>query len=225
MGTGFLFGSIVIYVVSFFVINHPETFTNKFLFLSILAGILRAIGSIFLLTSIDKIGLARSNQWKNLQGPIGIILSLILLSEFIETNALFAVFAGITIFISALFLNIKHESEKKIEPKGIRLAILSAIMFGIITVLNKFVTDHSGIYAQLVVWSLFTFATISVYILSKNKLRNELLLTTKKDMALGFTGGLLYALAGFFMLQSYSHIPASISFTIIQLNALWVIAI
>jgi len=102
-----------------------------------------AIGVISLLTSIDTIGLARSNQWKNLQGPIGVILSLVLLSEFIETNARFAILAGFTIFISALFLNIKHKSEKNINTKGIRLAIFSAIMFGIVTVLNKLVTDNS----------------------------------------------------------------------------------
>lgn len=225
MGIGFVFGSTFIYFIYYFISNNAETFINKFLFLSIIAWILRAIWSIFLLSSIDKIGLARSNQWKNLQWPIGVILSLIILSEFIQTNTIFALIAGLNIFISALFLNIKHESEKKINAKGIRLAIFSAILFGIVTVLNKFVTDNSWIYAQLVVWSMFTFATIWIYIFTNNKLRKALLSTTKKDMLLGILGWLLYAFAGFFMLKSYSKIPASIWFTIIQLNALWVITI
>ncbi len=150
---------------------------------------------------------------------------MIILSEFLHTNALFAVLAGFSIFVSAVLLSIKREDEKKIEPKGISLAVLSALMFGVVTVLNKFVTDNSAIYTQLVIWSFFTLTTITIYILSKENLRNELLLTTKKDIRLGFIGGLLYSLAGFLMLQSYSHIPASISFTIIQLNALWVITI
>jgi drug/metabolite transporter (DMT)-like permease len=225
MGIGFLFGSIILYLTSFFTLNHFGTFINKNLVYSALAGVLWAFGSIFLLSSIDKIGLTRSNQWKNLQGPIGVILSLIVLSEFIHTNALFAVLAGVSIFISALFLNVKHSDGNKIDPKGVSLAVLSALMFGIVTVLNKFVTDNSGVYAQLVVWSFFTFATIAIYILSKNNLRAEFRLTTKKDASLGFVGGLLYSAAGFSMLKSYSYIPASISFTIIQLNFLWVLII
>jgi Putative glucose uptake permease len=225
MSIGFLFGSIILYLISALAGNHLETFANANLFYSVLAGILWAFGSIFLLSSIDKIGLTRSNQWKNLQGPVGVILSLIILSEFLHTNALFAVLAGFSIFISALFLNIKHSDGNKINPKGISLAILSALMFGIVTVLNKFVTDNSGVYAQLIVWSFFTFATIAIYILIKKNLRTEFKLTTKRDVGLGFIGGLLYSAAGFLMLKSYSYIPASISFTIIQLNFLWVIII
>lgn len=225
MGFGFLFGSINLYFISIFILNNHETFTNKYLIYSVLAGILWAFGSIFLLTSIDKIWLARSNQWKNLQGPIGVILSLILLSEFLHTKVLFAVLAGFSIFISAVLLNIKHKDEKKIEPKGIFLALLSALMFGIVTVLNKYVTNNSAIYTQLIIWSFFTLATISIYILSKRNLRKEILFISKKDIKLWFIGGLLYSLAGFLMLQSYSYIPASISFTIIQLNTLWVITI
>jgi drug/metabolite transporter (DMT)-like permease len=141
MGSGFFLGSIFLYFLSFFFLKNPETFANIKLFYSALAGILWAVGTILFLSSIDKIGLAQSNQWKNLQGPIGVILSLIILSEFLHTNAIFAVLAGFSIFISAIFLNIKHADEKKIDTKGIFLAILSALFFGIVTVFNKFVTD------------------------------------------------------------------------------------
>ena len=225
MGFGFLLGSIILYLISIFVFNGSENFASKHFIYSALAGVLWAFGSIFLLSSIDKIGLARSNQWKNLQGPIGVILSLIVLSEFLHTNAFFIILACFSIFISAIFLNIKHADGRKIEPAGILLAVLSAFMFGFVTVLNKFVTNNAGIYTQLVIWSFFTFLTITIYISSKKSLRNELLSVKKKDVGLGFIGGLLYSLAGFLMLLSYSHIPASISFTIIQLNAIWVIII
>ncbi len=225
MGLGFLLGSIFLYFISAIVSGHFQTFANTSLFYSVLAGMLWAFASIFLLSSVDRIGLARSNQWKNLQGPVGVILSLIILSEFLRTNALFAVLAGFSVFVSALFLNIKHSDGKKVELKGIIFAVLSAILFGVVTVLNKFVTDNSGVYTQLAVWSFFTFITIAIYILSKQDLRRELLLIEKKDIRLGFIGGLLYSLAGFLMLKSYSYIPAAISFTIIQLNALWVITI
>ncbi len=167
MGFGFLFGSIILYFLSFFFLKNPETFVNIKLFYSALAGILWAVGTILFLSSIDKIGLARSNQWKNLQGPIGVILSLIILSEFLHTNAIFAVLAGFSIFISAIFLNIKHADEKKINSKGILLATVSALFFGIVTVFNKFVTDSWAIYTQLVVWSFFTFISISIFLVRK----------------------------------------------------------
>jgi len=225
MGLGFFIGSILLYLVSFFVLNNHEIFNSKNFFYSALAGALWALGSIFLLSSIDLIGLTRSNQWKNLQGPIGVVLSLVVLSEFLYANALFAILAGFSVFASAVLFNIKNENEKKIEPKGILLAVLSALLFGVVTVLNKSITNSSAIYTQLIVWSFFTFATITIYIFSKKEIRNELLLTAKKDIKPGFIGGLLYSLAGFLMLKSYFYIPASIAFTIIQLNAVWVITI
>jgi len=225
MGLGFFIGSILLYLVSFFVLNNHEIFNSKNFFYSALAGALWALGSIFLLSSIDLIGLTRSNQWKNLQGPIGVVLSLVVLPEFLYANALFAILAGFSVFASAVLFNIKNENEKKIEPKGILIAVLSALLFGVVTVLNKSITNSSAIYTQLIVWSFFTFATITIYIFSKKEIRNELLLTAKKDIKPGFIGGLLYSLAGFLMLKSYFYIPASIAFTIIQLNAVWVITI
>ncbi len=225
MGLGFFYSSFAIYLLSLLTSNAPEIFSGKNLIYSILAGIVWALGSIFLLSSIDKIGLARSNQWKNLQGPIGVILSLIILSEFLRTNGLPAILAGFSVFASALFLNIRHADGQKVELNGVILAIVSAFMFGIVTVLNKFVADNSGIYTQLVIWSFFTYVTIAVYVFSRSKLRNELFRTKRKDIGLGLLAGLLYSLAGFLMLQSYRYLPASISFTIIQLNALWVIMI
>lgn len=225
MGIGFFLSSLITYVISLFTGNNQETFANKALIYSVFAGILWAVGSIFLLTSIDRIGLARSNQWKNLQGPIGVVLSLIILSEFLQTNAFFAVLAGLAIFISAIFLTIKNEDGKKVELRGIIFALLSALLFGTVTVLNKYVTNQSGVYAQQVVWSFFVFLSVAIYILVNKNLRDELLLVENKDIKLGLVGGILYLGASFFMLQSYIYIPASISFTIIQLNALWVITI
>lgn len=86
MGLGFFIISSIMFIINKLIVNDPfETLTNPILLLSGLGGILWLIGSIFFLTAIDKIGLSRSNQWKNLQGPIGAILTLTILSEFIET--------------------------------------------------------------------------------------------------------------------------------------------
>jgi drug/metabolite transporter (DMT)-like permease len=56
----------------------------------------------------------------------------------------------------------------------------------------------------------------------KRKLWQEV---EKRDMWLGLLGGIIYLGAGAFMLISYVYIPASIGFTIIQLSALWTVAI
>ena len=84
MGLGFFIVSIMMFIINKVLVDNPqETLLNPILILSALGGILWLIGSIFFLTAIDKVGLSRSNQWKNLQGPIGAILILIFLSEFI----------------------------------------------------------------------------------------------------------------------------------------------
>ncbi len=78
MGLGFFITSIILYIINKILVYNPqETLLNPILLLSALGGILWLIGSIFFLTAIDKIGLSRSNQWKNLQGPIGAIMLLL----------------------------------------------------------------------------------------------------------------------------------------------------
>ena len=177
-----------------------------------------------LIHSIDRIGLSRSNQWKNLQRSIGVILSLIILSEYLTTNALFAVLAGIAVFVSAVFFSATTENQKS-NQTGILFAVLSAIGFGIVTVINKYVTDNVGVYSQQVVWSLSIFISMFVYAIVKGGLFRDIWQISRRDVALGIMAGLLYLGASFFMLESYRYIDASVGFTIIQLNALWTIGI
>ena len=68
MGIGFFIISIIGFCINKITVNNPsETLLNPILLLSGFGGILWLIGSVFFLTAIDKIGLSRSNQWKNLQ--------------------------------------------------------------------------------------------------------------------------------------------------------------
>ena len=171
-------------------------------------------------------GLARSNQWKNLQGPVGVILSLIILGEYLSTNPLFALLAGLAVFLSAVYFNIvPSKKDQKINKKGIYLASLSALAFGIVTVINKYVTTNVGVYSQQVVWSLSMVVSILAYIFTNKNMVGSLIKVSRKDIYLGLIAGILYLGASFFMLQSYRYIPSSIGFTIIQLNAIWTISI
>jgi len=54
---------------------------------------------------------------------------------------------------------------------------------------------------------------------------NGLKIVSRKDIKLGLVAGFLYLGASFFMLMCYKYIPASIGFTIIQLNTVWTISI
>lgn len=221
MACGFSLGSVIIYVL--FPNLHAHETVNPYLLWSVLAGVIWAISFVTFVTSIDIIGLSKSNQWKNLQGPIGALLSLLLFKEYTSTNPLYVVLAAGFVFISALFFTIPTpQDQKKIAlKKGVVLALLSGVGFGSVAVLQKLVTIHVGIYLQQVVWSLTIVLSLMVIAIIKQKI-SELKNT---DYKLSLIGGFLYLGASYFQLLSYKFIEASIGFTIIQMNALWTILI
>ena len=223
MSLGFFAGSVALYLLQP-LLQFQETLSLALLW-SLLAGVIWAASFLLLVYSIDTIGLSRSNQWKNLQGPVGVILSLVILAEYSTTNAFFAILAGVAIFISALFFSATTPETGKANSRGILLAILAGVGFGIVTVINKYVTDNVGVYLQQVVWSFGIVLALVVYAFFKNNLPTVRTEITSREVALGILAGLLYLGASFFMLQSYKYIDASVGFTIIQLNALWTIAI
>ena len=47
----------------------------------------------------------------------------------------------------------------------------------------------------------------------------------EKDNILGMIGGIVYFFASFFSTLAYKHIPGSIAFTIVQLNAVWTVLV
>lgn len=219
MTIGFSVGSLILFIV-----NTKEVL-NAYLLYSIPAGIIWVISFLFFVNSIDFIGLSRSNQWKNLQGPVGVLLSLIILAEYGKVNPVITLIAGFSIFISAFFLsNTSSDKTKKTNQKGICFGLLSGLGFGIVTVINKLVTNQVGVYSQQVIWSLSMFVSMLIYLSYKKELK-QLKTTSLKDNFLGLLAGFVYLGASFFMLQSYKFITASVGFSIIQLSSLWTILI
>ena len=226
MGLGFFIISIIGYLINKILIpNTQETLLNPILLLSALGGILWLVGSIFFLTAIDKIGLSRSNQWKNLQGPIGAMLTLIFLSEFMQTKVIYILLAIVFILISAMIFKIKNEQEKVVDKKGIIYAILSAMFFGTNALIQKYVTNNGLIYSQQVYFSGLVCISAFTYIIIKEKNVKFLFNIKSKDNVLGIVGGFLYFFASFFSTLSYKYIPGSIAFTIVQLNAVWTVLV
>ena len=96
MSAAYCVGSCVLYVCKP-LIGFDEVW-SPVLWWAALAGIIWATAFVSFVKSIDAIGLARSNQWKNLQGPVAVLLALVVLCEWATTNPLFALLAGFAVF-------------------------------------------------------------------------------------------------------------------------------
>ncbi len=223
MATGFFASSIILYL--FQPLLHFHEHLSWVLLWSLLAGAIWAASFVTFVKAIDAIGLSRSNQWKNLQGTIAAILSLIVLSEYQSTRPVFVLLSVLAIFVSAVAFTISAtKQEAKANLNGVYLAALSGVGFGTVAVIQKYVTTNVGVYSQQVVWSFAILASIFIYMIAtKQKLPIADIKRADTKLALG--AGVLYLGASFFQLLSYKHLPASIAFTIVQLNAVWTIAI
>jgi glucose uptake protein GlcU len=223
MSIGFFTSSLLLYAFQP-VLGFHETISPVLLW-SLLAGAIWAASFITFVKAIDAIGLSRSNQWKNLQGPIAAVLSLIFLAEWQTTQPFFVLLAGLAIFASALAFTISDSREQaKANMKGVYLATLAGVGFGTVAVIQKYVTTNVGVYSQQVAWSFAIMLSISLYILITGKKLPKPSLGNR-DSRLALAAGLLYLGASFFQLQSYKHLPASIAFTVIQLNTIWTVGI
>jgi glucose uptake protein GlcU len=146
------------------------------------------------------------------------------LQEYSKTNPVFAFLAAIAVFLSAVVFTASSKTPGKSNIKGIILASLAALGFGSVAVIQKYITTNIGIYSQQVVWSLSILMSLFLYILIKGKIK-EIFKSSSKDIGLSLGAGILYLGASLFQLFSYNFLAASISFTIIQMNAFWTITI
>jgi len=221
MGIGFLLSSVLLCIVCLCL--HIELdLVNPILIYAIIAGILSMIASISVVIAIDKIGLSRSNQWKNLQGPIGAMLIFLFFSEGTNTKILLLLIAIAAIFTSAILLTIKQGKEK-IDKKGILYALIAAIAYGINALMRKYTSDANLIYEQQLYSSFFMFLSASVYILIKDKNIRKIGSIKKKDNKLAILAGAIYYFAVYFYIIAYKYIQGSIAYTIVQLNAVFTI--
>lgn len=222
MSIGFFISTVIFYLFQP-LLKFSDSFSPVLLW-STVAGIIWSTAFVLFVTSIDEIGLSKSNQWKNLQGPVGVILSLIILQESSKINSVFALLAAGAIFLSAVAFTTSDKSSNKSNLKGIILATLSALGFGTVAVIQKYVTDQAGVFIQQVVWSFSILVSLFIFLLFKGKII-ESFRSPKREIFLSLGAGVIYLGASFFQLFSYNYIPASIGFTIIQMNTFWTITI
>jgi len=216
MGISCLIISLIIYLL----FGVKENIFDNWLLLSILGGILWFIASVLFFNSVDKIGVARSSEFKSLQGPLGSILMLTVLSEYASLNVYLLFLAIIFIFLAALTLVVNEDNKPKIKFNNIIVAILAALFYGITGFIRKVVTLQGFVYVQQVYTSIGLVVASFIYLfIRKNKTSFEK--KQIKSYSLAMLSGLFYYFASYFMLLSYENIEGSIAFPIIQLNSIW----
>lgn len=210
----------VISIIFYFVFGKKELMFNNWLLLSFLGGIIWFIASSLFFYSVDKMGVAMASEFKSLQGPIGSILILTILSEFTSLNIYLLILAIIFIFLAAIMLVINEDEKKATKPKNILIILLSAFLYGINGFLRKVVTLKGFVYSQQIYSSLGILVIATIYMIIKDK-KMVFHKESIRKYYLASLSGVFYYLASFFMLVAYKHVSGAIAFTIIQLNSIW----
>ena len=216
MGISCFIISLILYLL--FGLN--EGVFNRWLLLSIVGGIIWFFASVLFFYSVDKIGVSIASEFKSLQGPMGSLLMLTILSEYISLNIYLLLLAIIFIFLAALVLVVKDDSNNKVKFKNIIIAVLSALFYAITGFIRKVVTLQGFIYIQQVYTSIGLLLSSFIYLIFKDS-RVILKKEQRKSYSLALLSGLFYYFASYFMLLSYKKIEGSIAFPIIQLNSIW----
>ena len=224
VGLGFFVASIIFFSIMKLCGNTESLFDIRLLW-GALCGVIWMVATIFFMLALDRVGLSKSTQWKNLQGPIGAFLIFFILSEAGSVNIWFLLASITAIFISALLFSIKKKEEKKFDIWGILFAVFAAVLYGFVALIQKYLSIEGFVFAQQVWFSLFVFLSALVVVLIKYKNLNYFKQTFKKDNSMGLLGGALYFLGSLFVALAYSYMSGSVAFTLVQLNAFWVILI
>lgn len=186
-----------------------------------------ALGSVLLVLAIDRIGISRSNQWKNLQGPIGVVLALLLMGELAKADLLQVVFGAVLVFGSALALNVPTEGGEETrssDRRGVWLALGSALVFGIAAAYTKaFATGADT--PSLAFGASIGFAAVAWLAALVTKQAREALTSGSHELGLALLGGAIFASSIWCMALTFRYLPVSVGYTIIQLNTVWVVLV
>jgi len=247
MGIAYFIGTIILISILWGLrIEEPEDLLNPWHLLTILRGFIWLLGMAAYNLAIDKIGLTRFNQWKNVQGPVGSLLILFVLADVVGIKILWLVLGMIAMFASALMFQITTDAEKenvtaskKNAKAGIALALFCGVCFGITALLNSVVTRPAIVgdtftYAQLLYHSasLVIFSVI-VYMIFGGKFNESSTATQRfkdifkvdKKTWLPVIAGGMFLLATLLTIHSYRLIPNPVAWSIMQLNVFWTVLI
>ena len=247
MGMAYFIGTVILISILWGLrIEEPENLLNSWHLLTVLRGFIWLLGMSAYNLAIDKIGLTRFNQWKNVQGPIGSLLILFILTDVAEIKILWLVLGITVMFVSAWMFQITTDAEKenlivsrKNAKVGITLALFSGVCFGVTALLNSVVTRPTIVgdmftYTQLFYHSasLVIFSLIGYMILgdkfnehSTIKQRFKDIFKVDKKTWLPVIAGGMFLIATLLTIHSYRLIPNAVAWSIMQLNVFWTVLI
>jgi len=225
-GVAYLLGSVAVCSVVWGLgLEKQENLLSPWHLLTALRGIIWVAGIASFNIAIDKIGLARFNQWKNFQGPIGTLLMLAFLHEVTGAKVLWLLLGMTAMFISAVLFTIPSgDGNRKENASGILFALFAAACFGLTAFINKIVTNHGFIYSQLLYHSLAVVAAAAIFFVIQTGKPKELFRLSPENW-LPATSGALFLAATLLSIFSYTMIAGGVAWSITQLNAVWTILI
>lgn len=251
MGIAYFIATIILVSILWgFGFEPTENLLNRWHLLTVLRGIVWVVGMMAYNVAIDKIGLTRFNQWKNIQGPVGSLLILFFISKDVAATKVLWLILGMTVmFLSALLFQVNTDAEKQISERsliktntrlGIAFALFSGICFGVSALLNSVVSNVNIVgekftFAQLIYHSATLTVFPMIIYLSVGNGINESSSAVKriKDIFkvniytwMPIIAGGMYLAATLLTIYSYRLIPNNaIPWSITQLNVFWTVLI
>ena len=225
-GVAYLLGSVAVCsVVWGFGIQKQENLLSPWHLLTALRGLIWVCGIAAFNIAIDKIGLARFNQWKNFQGPIGTLFMLAFLDEVTGAKAFWLLLGMTAMFISAVLFTIPSgDGNKQSNVSGILYALFAAACFGLTAFINKIVTNQGFIYSQLLYHSLSVVVAAAILFAIQTRRPKEIFHLSRENWLPAISGA-MFLVATLLSIFSYTMIAGGVAWSITQLNAVWTILI
>ncbi|MCL1908443.1 MAG: GRP family sugar transporter [Holophagaceae bacterium] len=251
MGISYCAATIILVGILWgFGLEPAENLLSRWHLLTALRGIVWVFGMMAYNKAIDKIGLTRFNQWKNIQGPVGSLLILFIVTKDTSSAKTLWLLLGMTVmFFSAWLFQVETDAEKRISEtlwkkenmrQGIAFALFSGICFGISALLNSIVSNVEIVgekftFAQLIYHSAtLTIFPMALCLVVENKTSEpskaverfrDIIKVDKKTWMPVIAGG-MYMVATLLTIYSYRLIPNNaIPWSITQLNVFWTVII
>ena len=226
MGIAYFLGSLVVTALMWGGgVREMEDLASPYHLITAARGFIWVLGMAAYNLAIDKIGLARFNQWKNIQGPIGSLLMLLFLAEIVGAKVIWLLIGMTAMFVSAFLFQVKIENtDKKNSIKGVTYAIFAGVCFGVAALLNKIVSDEGFLLTQLLYHSAsLVFFSAIMYLSIGNQMKD--LIHIDRSIWLPIVSGGMFLVATVLLILAYGLIAGPVLWSITQLNAAWTILI